>query len=148
MLFLKWCFCILWLSSMHVWWWIIAQGCPTCWNRDASYPFWLSERFVCSQNSCGCCYKTYEGYFKVDFTHIFLIFTPRISKTTSYFHWSSSFRDAMCPDLKFGLIIADLRYFIVCCDLQNAPKVLIFVHFMLSLDSRVVYAHRTPKHSS
>ena len=54
----------------------------------------------------------------------------------------------MCPDLKFGLIIASLRSFIVCCDLQNAPKVLIFVHLMLRLDSRVVYAYSTAKHCS
>ena len=55
---------------------------------------------------------------------------------------------AMCQDLKVGLIIADLRCFTVCCDLQNAPKVLRFVPLMLILDSKVVYSHRTAQHCS
>ena len=50
----------------------------------------------------------------------------------------------MCGDLKVGPIIADLRCFIICCDLQNAPKVLIFVPLMLILDSRVVYSIGLP----
>ena len=54
----------------------------------------------------------------------------------------------MCPDLKVGLIIADLRLFTICYDLQNAPIVLRFVPLMLILDSRVVYAHRTAQHCS
>ena len=131
-----------------IWWWISAQGFPRCWNRVASYPFLLSNRFVCGQNSCGCYYKAYEWDFRVAFNHRFLIFTARIAKTTSYFHWSSSFRAAMCLYRKFNLIIADLRYFIVCCDLQNAPKVLRFVPLMLILDSRAVYAHRNAQHCS